>query len=121
TGVRALYQGRDKILSIPLDKETIRNLTNNPGAHNKSPAWSPNGKWISYISDQNDTYQLVLRDQKAKDDPIFIDIGDTHFFFEPTWLPDSKKLFYSDSHLNLFYIDIDTIKVMKEYIIARST
>ena len=121
TGVRALFQSRGEIFSVPLDKGTIRNLSNTPGAHNKYPAWSPNGKWISYISDLNDTYQLVLRDQKAKDDPIFIDIGDTHFFFEPTWSPDSKKLFYSDSHLNLFYVDIDTKKVVKVDTDAMST
>lgn len=113
TGVRALFQSRGEIFSVPLDKGAVRNISNTPGAHDKYPGWSPDGKWISYISDQNDTYQLVLSDQKAEEDPIFIDIGNTHFFFEPTWSPDSKKLFYGDSHLNFFYVDIDTRKVVK--------
>lgn len=121
TGVRALFQGRGEIFSVPLDKGASRNISNTPGAHNKYPAWSPNGKWISYISDVNDTYQLVLSDQKGVDDPIYIDIGDTHFYFEPTWSPDSKKLFYGDSHLNLFYVDIDSKKVVKVDTDAMST
>lgn len=113
TGVRALFQSRGEIFSTPLDKGLTRNISNTPGAHNKYPSWSPNGKWISYISDTNETYQLVLSDQKGKEDPIYIDLGDTHFYFEPTWSPDSKKLFYGDSHLNLFFVDIDTKKVLK--------
>lgn len=113
TGVRALFQSRGEIFSVPLDKGSTRNISNTPGAHDKYPAWSPNGKWISYISDKNETYQLVLSDQKGAEDPVYIDIGDTHFYFEPTWSPDSKKLFFGDSHLNLFYVDIDTKKVIK--------
>lgn len=113
TGVRALFQSRGEIFSVPLDKGTARNLSNTPGAHDKYPAWSPNGEWISYISDINGTYQLVLSDQKAKKDQIYIDLGTTHFYFEPTWSPDSKKLFFNDSHLNLFYVNIDSKKVTK--------
>src|SRR5690554_100552 len=121
TGVRALFQSRGEIFSTPLDKGLTRNISNTPGAHNKYPSWSPNGKWISYISDTNETYQLVLSDQKGKETPIYIDLGDTHFYFEPTWSPDSKKLFYGDSHLNLFYVDVDSKKVVKVDTDAMST
>lgn len=113
TGVRAVFQSRGEIFSVPADKGAIRNISNTPGAHDKYPAWSPDGKWISYISDLNGKYQLVLRDQKAKNDPIYIDMGDTYFYFEPTWSPDSKKIFYADSHLNLFYVDIDSKKITR--------
>lgn len=121
TGVRALFQSRGEIFSVPLDKGATRNISNSPGAHDKYPSWSPNGKWISYISDANGTYQLVLRDQKAKEEPIYIDLGDTYFYFEPEWSPDSKKLFYSDSHLNFFYVDVDSKKVTKVDTDAMST
>lgn len=114
TGVRALFQSRGEIFSVPLDKGAVRNLTNDPGSHNKYPAWSPNGEWISYLTDKNGTYELVLIDQKGEKKPNYISLGKTsHFFFEPTWSPDSKKLFYNDSHFNLFYVDVSTKKVVK--------
>lgn len=113
TGVRALFQNRGEIFSVPLDKGPARNISNTPGAHDKYPAWSPNGKWISYLSDANGTYQLVLSDQKGVENPTYIDLGDSHFYFQPTWSPDSSKLFYSDSHFNLFYVEVASKKVVK--------
>jgi tricorn protease len=32
------------------------------------------------------------------------------FYYQPIWSPDSKKLAYGDTHLNLFYIDINDRK-----------
>lgn len=113
TGKRALFNARGEIFTVPQEKGEARNISNSPGSHEQFPAWSPNGKWISYISDEKNQYQLVLRDQKAKEDPVFISLGDGHFYFAPKWSPDSKKLFFNDAHLNLFYIDIKTKKITK--------
>lgn len=109
-GVRALFESRGEIFSVPKEKGDARNLSNSPGSYEKYPGWSPDGKYISYLSDKNGKYQLVLQNQVTKGAPEYIDLGDTHFYFQPTWSPDSKKLFYSDSHLNLYYIDINTRK-----------
>jgi tricorn protease len=109
-GVRLLFESRGEIFSVPKEKGDARNLSNSPGSYEKYPGWSPDGKYISYLSDKNGKYQLVLLNQATKAEPEYIDLGDSHFYFQPTWSPDSKKLFYSDSHLNLFYIDINTKK-----------
>lgn len=112
TGQRALFESRGEIFSVPKEKGDARNISNSPGTHERFPAWSPDGKWISYISDaKNGQYQLVLRDQAGKDEPVYIPLGKSTFYFQPTWSPDSKKLFYNDSHLNLYYVDIDSKKV----------
>ncbi|TDS14821.1 S41 family peptidase [Sphingobacterium paludis] len=111
TGQRALFENRGEIFTVPKEKGDARNISNSPGSHERFPAWSPNGKWISYLSDKNGKYELVLRDQMAKDEPIYIPLGQTSFYYEPTWSPDSKKLFYNDAHLNLYYVDIETKKV----------
>ncbi|WP_257667350.1 S41 family peptidase [Parapedobacter tibetensis] len=112
TGQRAVFESRGEIFTVPKEKGDARNISNSPGTHERFPAWSPDGKWISYISDAKGNYQLVLRDQAAKDNPIYIPLGKTTFYFQPTWSPDSKKLFYNDSHLNLYYVDIDTRKTV---------
>ena len=112
TGKRALFETRGEIVSVPKEKGDARNISNSSVSHERFPAWSPNGKWISYLSDKNGKYQLVLRDQKAMDEPTYIDLGAGLFFFEPTWSPDSKKLFFNDAHLNLYYVDINTKNVV---------
>ncbi|MFD1769262.1 S41 family peptidase [Sphingobacterium suaedae] len=111
TGQRALFENRGEIFSVPKEKGDARNLSASPESHERFPAWSPNGKWISFISDKNGKYELVLRDQMAKDKPLHISLGETFFYFQPTWSPDSKKLFYNDAHLNLYYLDVETKKV----------
>ena len=112
TGQRVLFQSRGEIVSVPKEKGEARNISNSPGSHEKYPAWSPNGKWISYLSDAHGKYQLVLRDQKAMEEPIYIDLGKGLFYQSAVWSPDSKKLFYTDVHLNLYYVDVTTKKVV---------
>lgn len=112
TGQRALFENRGEVFSVPKEKGDARNISNSPGTHERYPSWSPNGKYISFISDKNGKYELVLRDQMAKDEPIYIPLGQTAFYYQPTWSPDSKKLFYNDAHLNLYYVDIETKKVV---------
>lgn len=109
-GVRALFESRGEIFSVPKDKGDARNISNSPGSYEKYPAWSPDGKYISYLSDKNGSYQLVLANQATKGAPEYLTLGNTPFYFQPQWSPDSKKLFYADAHLNLFYIDINTRK-----------
>ncbi|HMR20030.1 MAG TPA: peptidase S41, partial [Sphingobacterium sp.] len=112
TGQRALFESRGEIISVPKEKGDARNISTSPGSHERFPAWSPNGKWISYLSDKNGKYELVLRDQKAFDEPTYIHLGTNVFYYDPVWSPDSKKLFFNDAHLNLYYIDIDTKNVI---------
>ncbi len=106
TGQRALFETRGEIISVPREKGDPRNISMSAGSHERFPAWSPNGKWISYLSDTNGKYELVLRDQKAVDKPTYINLGSTTFYFDPVWSPDSEKLFFNDAHLNLYYVDI---------------
>ena len=81
TGKRALFQSRGEIFSIPKEKGDARNISKSPGSHERSPGWSPNGKWISYLSDVKGNYQLVLRDQLAEKDPVYIKLGESGFYF----------------------------------------
>lgn len=112
TGQRALFEARGEIYTVPREKGDARNISNSPGSHERFPSWSPDGKWISYLSDKNGKYELVLRDQFAKKDPEYYSLGTQLFNFQPIWSPDSKKLFFNDAHLNLYYIDITTKDVV---------
>ena len=108
TGARAVFEARGEILSVPAEKGDIRNLTRTTTAVERDPAWSPDGKWIAYFSDESGEYALHLRDQSGLGDVKKINLGNPpSFFYSPTWSPDSKKIAYTDKRLNLWYVDIE--------------
>ncbi len=106
TGARAIFQVRGEILTVPAEKGDPRNLTNTTGVMERSPAWSPDGRWIAYLSDESGEYALHLREQSGMGEVKKIKLGKA-FFSGLTWSPDSKKIAYADNHLGLWYVDVD--------------
>ncbi|MGH9842898.1 MAG: S41 family peptidase [Blastocatellia bacterium] len=106
TGSRAVFEARGEILSVPAEKGDARNLTNSPGVAERDPAWSPDGKWIAYFSDESGEYALHLRDQKGMGEVKKFKLEPT-FYYSPRWSPDSKKIAFTDKRLNLWYVDIE--------------
>jgi tricorn protease len=108
TGARAVFEARGEIISVPAEKGNARNLTNSPGAADRDPAWSPDGKWIAYFSDASGEYALHLSPQSGMGEVKKIDLGNpSSYFYSPTWSPDSKKIAFTDKRLNLWYVDIE--------------
>ena len=107
TGARAVFQARGEIITVPAEKGDPRNLTNTTGVMERSPAWSPDGRWIAYLSDESGEYALHLREQSGMGDVRKIKLASRAFFSGLTWSPDSKKIAYVDNHLGLWYVDID--------------
>ncbi len=108
TGARAVFEARGEIISVPADKGNARNLTNSPGVADRNPAWSPDGKWIAYFSDESGEYALHLSPQLGLGEVKKINLGNPpSYFYSPTWSPDSKKIAYTDKRLNLWYVDIE--------------
>ncbi|MFZ3216044.1 MAG: PDZ domain-containing protein [Candidatus Acidiferrales bacterium] len=108
TGVRAVFETHGEILTVPAEKGDIRDLTNSPGVADRDPAWSPDGKWIAYFSDESGEYALHLSPQNGLGEVRKINLGDPpSFFYGPTWSPDSKKVAYTDKWLHLWYVDLD--------------
>ncbi|MFB3920666.1 MAG: PDZ domain-containing protein [Terriglobia bacterium] len=111
TGARAVFEAHGEILTVPVEHGDIRNLTNTVAAAERDPAWSPDGKWIAYFSDESGEYALHLRPQDGLGEVKKIHLGDPPtFYYSPTWSPDSKKIVYSDKRLRLWYVDIEAGK-----------
>jgi tricorn protease len=119
SGVRAVFEAHGEILTVPGEKGDIRNITNSPGVADRDPAWSPDGKWIAYFSDESGEYALHLRAQNGMGEVRKINLGNPpSFFYGPTWSPDSKKIAYTDTRLNLWYVDLDKptpVKIDTDY------
>ncbi len=106
TGVRALVEARGDIFTIPSEHGSVRNLTDTPGIHEQNATWSPDGKWIAYLSDRSGEFELYLRPQKGGDEVRVTSDGDC-YRYGPVWSPDGKKLAYWDKKQRLYYVDTD--------------
>jgi tricorn protease len=108
TGRRVLVEARGEIFTIPADKGDIRNLTASSGAAEREPAWSPDGKFVSYFSDASGEYRLVIEAQDGLTAPREIPIAKPTRYYSPAWSPDSSKLLYSDTNLNVWVLEVAT-------------
>src|SRR5579859_1062661 len=107
SGARAVFQAHGEVLTVPAEKGDIRNLTNTPGVMERDPAWSPDGKWVAYFSDESGEYQLFLKNPDGMGEARKISLGTpASFYYDPLWSPDSKKIAFSDKRLNLWYVDL---------------
>ncbi len=113
TGQRALFEYRGDIFTVPRDKGDWRNITNSPGAADRYPVWSPDGKTIAWFSDESGEYQLMINDQEGLGKPKAIPIPQPTFFFRPTWSPDSKRIAFTDTHYNIWVVEPETSKITK--------
>jgi tricorn protease len=121
TGVRAVFEAHGEILTVPAEKGEIRNLTNTAGVAERDPAWSPDGRWIAYFSDESGEYALHLRSQDGSE-VRKINLGESNaFYYSPQWSPDSKEIAYTDQRLNLWYLEIAKgipIKIDTDYYVS---
>jgi tricorn protease len=114
SGARAVFEVRGEVLTVPAEKGDIRNLTNAPGSAERDPAWSPDGKWLAYLSDASGEYELHIRAQNGLGKVTKLKLGNTpSFYYNPTWSPDGKRIAYQDKRLNVWIIDVDSGKSIK--------
>ena len=107
-GKRAVFTARGDIFTVPAKEGSIRNLTQTPGIREKYAAWSPDGKWIAYLSDRSGEDELYLVPQDGMGKEVRITTDGKMFRLPPVWSPDSKKLLFADKDVRLFYVDIET-------------
>ncbi len=108
-GARALFVARGDVFTVPAEKGNIRNLTKSNGVHDRSATWSPDGKWIAYLSDQSGETEAWLMKGDGTDKKQLTKNATT-YRFSIKWSPDSKKLLCSDKEMKLYFIDIESGK-----------
>src|SRR5688500_4314361 len=106
TGRRVVVEARGEIFTIPVEKGDIRNLTQTSHAAERDPAWSPDGRYISYFSDKSGEYRLMLAEPEGINAPREIVLPKPTRYYTASWSPDSKKLLYSDANVNVWVLDV---------------
>ena len=109
-GKRATFSARGDVYTVPAKEGSVRNLTQTPGIREDNVAWSPDGKWIAYLSDRTGEQELYLMPQDGMGKEVRVTTDGTMFRLPPVWSPDSKKLAYADKSTRLFYVDINEKK-----------
>ncbi|MCC7374633.1 MAG: PD40 domain-containing protein [Verrucomicrobiales bacterium] len=113
SGNRAAIEFRGEILTLPREKGDDRNLTATPGVHERSPAWSPDGRWIACFSDAGGEYVLRLLPHDGKGEGRSIALEGAGFYRAPNWSPDSKKLSFVDNSHSIYIVDIESGRQVK--------
>ncbi|HUU29756.1 MAG TPA: S41 family peptidase [archaeon] len=114
TGKRAVFEARGDLFTLPAEHGEVRQLTATSSAHERSPAWSPDGKWICYISDQTGEEELYLIKpgplKGEKREEVYLTSGGKCHRFNPVWSPDSKQIAFADKNLKLWLLEIESKK-----------
>jgi len=110
-GNRIVVTARGDIFSVPVKEGITRNLTSSSNAHDREATWSPDGKWIAYLSDVSGEYEIYIIKQDGSEPAVQITNDADTYKFRIQWSPDSKKIIWSDKMLRLQYVDIDSKKV----------
>ncbi|MGE0078266.1 MAG: PDZ domain-containing protein [Bacteroidales bacterium] len=111
-GERVVFTARGDIFTVPAEKGITRNLTQSSDVHDRNGEWSPDGKYIAYISDRSGEYEVYIQLQDGSAAPVQVTNGINNYIFNIQWSPDSKKILFNDRLGRLQYVDIDTKKVV---------
>src|SRR5690606_32041462 len=107
-GKRAVFGARGDVFTVPAKTGVTRNLTHSSGAHDRNVGWSPDGHWISFISDRTGADELYIQQQDGTSPAKQLTEGGGAYKFTPVWSPDSKYLLYGDRSQNLYAVDIQS-------------
>lgn len=108
TGVRALFEHRGEILTVPAEEGDWRNLTGSSTSAERAPAWAPDGRQIAWFSDEGGEYGLMIGSQDGLTEPRRIELPEPSFYFRPTWSPDSRRIAFTDTHYRIWMVDVES-------------
>jgi len=107
SGKRMLLEARGEILNLPVEDGEPINLTKTSGSREKNATWSPDGRWIAFISDRTGEEEVYLIDQKGENQWRQLTTGGLGFRMHLAWSPDSKHLIFSDKFMRLNLVDAE--------------
>lgn len=105
-GNRALFQARGDVFSVPAENGYVKDLTRTSGIAERYPAWSPDGKWIAYWSDESGEYELWLEQPDKEGSAKKLTSYGPGYRYALFWSPDSKKIAFVDKAMKIKIYDI---------------
>jgi tricorn protease len=105
SGRRIVFTIHGEIFTAPTEEGELRQITDSPW-RDKDPQYSPDGKWISFISDRSGREEIYVIASDGAGEPQKITDHDT-LKFSIAWSPNSKELVFtaSDNKLRKYNFD----------------
>jgi len=104
---RAAIVVHGEIFTIPTDRGEIQRVSETPWKE-QNPRWSPNGKWIAYVSDRTGREEIFISDELGKNVKKLSDVDCDKLAI--VWSADSKTLLWTGTDHKLHHVDIDSAK-----------
>jgi tricorn protease len=105
-GRRAAVEARGEIFTIPAEKGDVRTITNSSASAERAPAWSPDGRSVSYFSDKSGEYRLYIAQQDGLGTPREIAVPEPSHYFAPAWSPNGRRIAFQDTHFRVWVVDV---------------
>ncbi len=105
SGKRAIFSARGEVFSVPAEHGQIKNLTNTPEYREMSVDWSPDGRYISFLSDRNGDYEIYLQKYNSDKAPRQLTKDTGSWITGYVWSHDSKSILVGDKKNQLFIVD----------------
>ncbi|HSE37497.1 MAG TPA: S41 family peptidase [Blastocatellia bacterium] len=105
SGRRIVISIHGEIFTAPTDEGDMRQITDSP-ARDKDPVYSPDGKWVAFISDRSGREEIYIISVDGSGEPQRITNLDT-LKFSMAWSPNSKEIAFtgSDSKLRKYSVE----------------
>lgn len=92
-GKRVVLEARGELFNVPAENGPILNITHSSGSFDQMPAWSPNGRYVAWWSDESGEYNIWLQDQKDGSKKQLTNFN-SGMGWALHWSNDSKKIAY---------------------------
>jgi tricorn protease len=101
SGRRAVVSAHGQILTIATDRGDITRVApDRMSSRNQFPKWSPDGKFIAYVSDKSGRDEIWISDPEGKSPKKITDLDNEKGAL--VWTPDSKSLLYTAADKKLY-------------------
>jgi YVTN family beta-propeller protein len=106
-GARLAFAGPDSVSSAdfaiysvsaaPGQAGGFRTVVTGNGALNGSPAWSPDGHWIAFVSDRTGNQDIWIANANGEQYGLFQVTDDPAVDAEPNWSPDGAEIYFTSN------------------------
>ena len=95
------------MFDVPADKGVTRDNYSYSGANERDAVWSPDGKYIAYISDRTGETEVWLQPSEGGE-PIQLTENNDTYIRQLMWSPNSKKVLYTDRKNRIVEVDVNS-------------
>jgi tricorn protease len=103
--LRAAITTHGEIFTIATDRGDVTRVTNSY-FRDTDPAWSPDGKWVAYVSDQTGRPEVWVAGTDGMGAKKLSDLDSEKLTLN--WMPDSKSVLYTTSDHKLNSVNVET-------------